>query len=115
MPLTGQQVTVRGVVVGDVPGLAGFYLHDGDGDANAATSDGVFVFSTVEVDLGDTVAVTGQARSTSGRPRSAPAPTPQCAPTAPSPIFPALPPLTFRRVTPNGNAWRACWWSRWTL
>ena len=49
---------VRGVVVGDVPGLAGFYLQDADGDGDAATSDGIFVFSPVPVDLGDTVAVT---------------------------------------------------------
>jgi predicted extracellular nuclease len=57
-PLAGQTVTVEGVVVGDVPGLSGFYLQDA-GDGDAATSDGVFVFSAVEVDLGDTVAVTG--------------------------------------------------------
>ncbi|MCZ2817950.1 ExeM/NucH family extracellular endonuclease [Modestobacter sp. VKM Ac-2984] len=61
-PLDGSMVTVRGVVVGDTPGLSGFYLQDVDGDGNAATSDGVFVFSAVEVDLGDTVAVTGQAQ-----------------------------------------------------
>ncbi|MCZ2813787.1 ExeM/NucH family extracellular endonuclease [Modestobacter sp. VKM Ac-2979] len=60
-PLDGSTVTVRGVVVGDVPGLSGFYLQDADGDGDAATSDGVFVFSAVEVDLGDTVAVTGAA------------------------------------------------------
>lgn len=58
-PLVGRQVTVRGVVVGDLPGLAGFYLQDADGDANPATSDGIFVFSPVAVGLGDTVAVTG--------------------------------------------------------
>ncbi|WP_164703258.1 ExeM/NucH family extracellular endonuclease, partial [Modestobacter sp. KNN46-3] len=60
-PLAGSTVTVEGVVVGDVPGLSGFYLQDADGDGDAATSDGVFVFSAVEVDLGDTVAVTGAA------------------------------------------------------
>ena len=43
----GQQVTVRGVVVGDVPGLGGFYLQDVDGDGNTATSDGIFVVSPV--------------------------------------------------------------------
>ncbi|MGY1756655.1 ExeM/NucH family extracellular endonuclease [Geodermatophilus sp. SYSU D00879] len=59
-PLGGQAVTVRGVVVGDVPGLDGFYLQDADGDRNAATSDGVFVYSPgTAVDLGDTVAVRG--------------------------------------------------------
>ncbi|MGY2063912.1 ExeM/NucH family extracellular endonuclease [Blastococcus sp. SYSU DS0619] len=60
-PLAGSTVTVQGVVVGDVPGLSGFYLQDVDGDGDDATSDGVFVFSSVEVDLGDTVAVTGAA------------------------------------------------------
>lgn len=66
-PLAGQTVTVRGVVVGDVPGLSGFYLQDPDGDGDAATSDGVFVFSPVAVDLGDAVAVTGQAQEFSGQ------------------------------------------------
>ncbi|WP_249523424.1 ExeM/NucH family extracellular endonuclease [Modestobacter marinus] len=61
-PLDGSTVTVQGVVVGDVPGLSGFYLQDPEGDGDAATSDGVFVFSSVEVDLGDTVAVTGAAQ-----------------------------------------------------
>ena len=57
---TGTQVTVRGVVVGDVAGFTGFYLQDVDGDGNPATSDGIFVFSrNAQVDLGDTVAVEG--------------------------------------------------------
>ncbi len=61
-PLAGQEVTVEGVVVGDVPGLSGFYLQDADGDGDAATSDGVFVFSPdAAVDLGDRVAVRGDA------------------------------------------------------
>jgi predicted extracellular nuclease len=66
-PLAGATVTVRGVVVGDEPGLSGFYLQDPDGDGNPATSDGVFVFSPVAVDLGDTVAVTGQPQEFSGQ------------------------------------------------
>ncbi|SMO69284.1 hypothetical protein SAMN06273567_10359 [Geodermatophilus aquaeductus] len=66
-PLAGQTVTVRGVVVGDVEGFSGFYLQDPDGDGDAATSDGVFVFSPVAVDLGDTVAVTGQAQEFGGQ------------------------------------------------
>ncbi|WP_324277571.1 hypothetical protein [Blastococcus brunescens] len=61
-PLDGQQVTVRGVVVGDLPGMSGFFLQDTDGDGDTATSDGIFVFSPLEVDLGDTVAVTGEAQ-----------------------------------------------------
>jgi uncharacterized protein len=60
-PLAGQTVTVRGTVVGDLPGFRGFYLQDPDGDDNAATSDGIFVFSDVAVDLGDTVVTTGTA------------------------------------------------------
>jgi predicted extracellular nuclease len=54
-----EQVIVRGVVVGDMPGYSGFYLQDSDGDGDDATSDGIFVFSSVPVDLGDTVAVKG--------------------------------------------------------
>ena len=57
--LAGQSVTVRGVVVADLPGMAGFHLQDVDGDGNAATSDGIFVAGSVDVGLGDTVAVTG--------------------------------------------------------
>ncbi len=60
-PLAGQQVTVRGTVVADLQGeggLDGFHLQDA-GDGDAATSDGVFVSSTVPVALGEEVAVTG--------------------------------------------------------
>ncbi|SDX74772.1 hypothetical protein SAMN05661080_01034 [Modestobacter sp. DSM 44400] len=66
-PLAGQQVTVRGVVVGDEPGLSGFYLQDADGDGDTATSDGVFVYSPVAVDRGDTVGVTGEALEFGGQ------------------------------------------------
>jgi predicted extracellular nuclease len=66
-PIPGQQVTVRGVVVGDLPGLSGFYLQDADGDGDGATSDGIFVFSPVAVGLGDTVAVTGGVSETFGQ------------------------------------------------
>jgi predicted extracellular nuclease len=66
-PEFGNQVTVRGVVVGDEPGIGGFYLQDADGDGNDATSDGIFVFSQVPVDLGDTVAVTGGAGEFGGQ------------------------------------------------
>lgn len=65
-PFAGLQVTVRGVVVGDEPGLGGFYLQDSDGDGSTATSDGIFVFSPVLVSLGDTVAVRGQAKENFG-------------------------------------------------
>ncbi|MDQ4138816.1 MAG: ExeM/NucH family extracellular endonuclease, partial [Actinomycetota bacterium] len=66
-PLAGRQVTVRGTVVGDVRGFSGFYLQDVDGDGSAATSDGIFVFSPVDVDLGDTVAVRGQVSEFGGQ------------------------------------------------
>jgi len=66
-PVAGQQVTVRGTVAGDVPGFSGFYLQDPDGDSDPATSDGIFVFSPVAVDLGDTVAVTGAAQEFGGQ------------------------------------------------
>ena len=64
-PVAGRTVTVRGTVVGDLPGFSGFYLQDGDGDT--ATSDGIFVFSPAAVDLGDTVAVTGRAEEFGGQ------------------------------------------------
>jgi predicted extracellular nuclease len=66
-PLVGRPVTVHGIVVGDTPGLGGFYLQDADGDGSDATSDGVFVFSTAAVDLGDTVAVRGDAEEYFGQ------------------------------------------------
>lgn len=46
-PVEGQTVTVAGVVVGDFqdPGqLGGVFVQDADGDGDAATSDGIFVF-----------------------------------------------------------------------
>jgi len=56
-PLAGDEVIVRGVVVGDLPSFHGFYLQDSDG--NPDTSDGIFVRSDADVSLGDTVAVKG--------------------------------------------------------
>ncbi|HEX6576780.1 MAG TPA: ExeM/NucH family extracellular endonuclease [Jiangellaceae bacterium] len=67
-PLAGQEVSVRGVVVGDVPGLGGFYVQD-DGDGDAATSDGIFVATSTAVALGDTVAVAGTAGENFGETR----------------------------------------------
>lgn len=60
-------VTTAGVVVGDFEGTAsalGFYMQDAAGDADAATSDGIFVFtgSSNLVAEGDFVRVTGFAR-----------------------------------------------------
>ena len=67
-PVAGQEVSVRGVVVGDVPGIGGFYLQD-DGDGDAATSDGIFVATSTAVGLGDTVAVAGTASESFGETR----------------------------------------------
>jgi uncharacterized protein len=68
-PLAGRTVTVRGTVVADLQGpdgLEGFHLQDA-GDGDPATSDGVFVLSTVPVALGDEVAVTGVPSESSGQ------------------------------------------------
>ena len=65
-PIPGN-VTTQGVVVGDFEGTAGasgFFLQDAVGDGDAATSDGIFVF-TGNSDLvspGQVVRVTGFAR-----------------------------------------------------
>ena len=61
-PLVGQSVQIEGVVVGDFQtgGFQGYYLQD-DGDADPATSDGVFVFAPggLDVAVGDIVHVAG--------------------------------------------------------
>lgn len=68
--MVGQEVTVRGVVVGNYSAegeLSGFYLQstDADADGDAATSDGVFVYlgdatgELVDVTEGDLVTLTG--------------------------------------------------------
>ncbi len=92
-PLAGQQVTVRGTVVGDLPGLSGFSLQDADGDGDPATSDGIFVFSTLPVGLGDTVQVAGTASERNGQTQvAAGTGTAICAPGAPT-ALPAPAPL----------------------
>jgi predicted extracellular nuclease len=68
-PCAGEAVAVEGVVVGDyegaAPALRGFYVQslDASADADAATSEGVFVFNANNnsVELGDHVRVTGVA------------------------------------------------------
>jgi predicted extracellular nuclease len=72
-PISGQVVTIEGVVVGDyqAPGqFSGYYLQeeDVDADADPATSEGLFVFNTsFPVAVGDTVRVTGTAGEFSGQ------------------------------------------------
>jgi predicted extracellular nuclease len=77
-PLMGSEVTVEGVVVGDFqgpsPALGGFFLQEEDAqtDSDAATSEGIFVYDadsmeSTEVNVGDTVRVTGQVAEFSGQ------------------------------------------------
>lgn len=65
-PLAGQTRVIQGVVVGDFQdhGINGFYVQeeDADSDANASTSEGIFVFEgaqPVAVSSGDVVRVLG--------------------------------------------------------
>jgi hypothetical protein len=63
-PLANQDVRVEGVVTGDFQGageLGGFFLQDDTPDADAATSDGLFAFSSTAVAVGDRVRVSGRA------------------------------------------------------
>jgi len=65
-PIPGN-VTTQGVVVGDFEGTAsqgGFFIQDLVGDGDAATSDGIFVYtgSSDLVSVGEVVRVTGYAR-----------------------------------------------------
>ena len=69
----GQTVTIQGAVVGDYegasPGLRGFYLQD-NGDSVAATSDGIFVFESDNlnrVSIGEIVQVTGRVSENQGQ------------------------------------------------
>jgi predicted extracellular nuclease len=73
----GQTVTVRGVVVADVQGATGqngFYVQDPQGDSNANTSDGLFVFVPsansawfgFDVAVGEAVQVSGRATEFQG-------------------------------------------------
>jgi uncharacterized protein len=61
-PLAGQAVRVEGVVTGDFQGtgqLGGFYIQDPTPDADPATSDAVFVFTSKPAGPGDRVLVSG--------------------------------------------------------
>ncbi|MCD2441031.1 ExeM/NucH family extracellular endonuclease [Agromyces sp. SYSU K20354] len=62
-PVIGAKVEIEGVVTGDFQaggGFDGYYLQDA-GDADAATSDGIFVFAPTGLDVaaGDVVHVAG--------------------------------------------------------
>ena len=64
-PLTGSLQTIEAVVIGDFQSsgeLSGFFVQeeDGDADANAQTSEGVFIYHrNDEVNIGDVVRLTG--------------------------------------------------------
>ena len=70
--VTGAVVT-EGIVVGDFQtsaGLEGFFIQDPTGDANTATSDGIFVYTGATdntVNAGDSVHVTAYARERFGQ------------------------------------------------
>jgi hypothetical protein len=64
-PLTGQTVDVEAVVVGDFQGaggLSGFYIEapSGEQDGDPATSEGLFIFSSTPVSVGNRVRARGQ-------------------------------------------------------
>lgn len=71
-PFSGTNATIRGIVVGDFQGstgLNGFFVQDPNGDSDPVTSDGIFVFipaansfSSVNVNVGDPVQISGQVR-----------------------------------------------------
>ncbi|MEV4678249.1 ExeM/NucH family extracellular endonuclease [Actinomadura sp. NPDC049382] len=63
-PLAGRTVRVEGVVTADFQRpdqLKGFFVQDPKPDGDPRTSDGLFVYSTQEVSVGDRVLVTGKA------------------------------------------------------
>ncbi|MEV0663479.1 ExeM/NucH family extracellular endonuclease [Actinomadura luteofluorescens] len=63
-PFAGQTVRVEGVVTADFQRsdqLKGFFVQDPTPDADPRTSDGLFVYSTTDVAVGDQVLVTGKA------------------------------------------------------
>ena len=62
-PKVGQTLTTEGVVVGDfqVGGKNGFFIQDETGDADTATSDGIFIYykTAPDVNVGDKLRLTG--------------------------------------------------------
>lgn len=72
-PISGQTVTIEGVVVGDYQGgsdtFRGFFVQEQDDehDADPATSEGIFVFSSLPAALGQLVEVTGRAGEFGGQ------------------------------------------------
>jgi predicted extracellular nuclease len=65
-PMSGNVVSIEGVVVGDYQGtgqFGGYYVQeeDADTDADPNTSESIFVFNTTPVSVGDQVRVRGTA------------------------------------------------------
>ena len=63
-PVAGRTVRVEGVVTADFQRgdqLRGFFVQDPTPDDDPRTSDGIFVYSTRDVDVRDRVLVTGKA------------------------------------------------------
>ncbi|MBE1582367.1 ExeM/NucH family extracellular endonuclease [Nonomuraea angiospora] len=75
-PVAGQNVRVEGVVTGTFQGsgqLGGFYVQALQPDADPATSEGLFVFSSSPVKAGDRVLVSGKAIEFNGLTEISPA------------------------------------------
>ncbi|GLW65528.1 hypothetical protein Arub01_37720 [Actinomadura rubrobrunea] len=69
-PVNGTTVTVEGVVTGDFQGadqLKGFFLQSTAPDGDPRTSEGLFAYSTIPVEEGDRVLVTGKAAEYNGQ------------------------------------------------
>ncbi len=63
-PLNGTPTSTEGIVTGDFQAgdeLSGFFIQEGTGDGDAATSDGIFVYApgSLDVAVGDIVRVHG--------------------------------------------------------
>ncbi|MEV1173521.1 ExeM/NucH family extracellular endonuclease, partial [Nonomuraea sp. NPDC049784] len=75
-PVAGQNVRVEGVVTGSFQGsgqFGGFYIQAATPDADPATSEGLFVFSSSPVKTGDRVLVSGKAIEYNGLTEISPA------------------------------------------
>ncbi|GLX00572.1 ExeM/NucH family extracellular endonuclease [Microtetraspora sp. NBRC 16547] len=75
-PVAGQDVRVEGIVVGAYQGAGqfnGFYVQDPKPDKDPATSEGLFVFSSSPVKVGDHVLVSGKAIEYNGLTEISPA------------------------------------------
>ena len=69
-PYRLDHVETTGVVTGVFPELQGFWIQDRSGDDDPTTSEGLFVFTgelQVEIDLGDSVQISGVVREISAQ------------------------------------------------